>query len=60
MRDGHLDGLDPVLALVGRATHELVHLRLRLALADQVDALRVFRVAFLAHQQLGQWDHTGL
>ena len=45
---GHLDRLDPVLAFISRATHEFVHLRLCLALADQVDALRVLGVALLA------------
>ena len=58
--NGTLDGVDPVLPLVGRAAHELVHLGLLLALADQVDALRVLRVALLAHQQLRQRYHTRL
>ena len=55
--DCALDRANPRLAVVWRATHEFVHLG-RLALADEIDALRVLRVAFLAHQQFGERDHA--
>ena len=58
--DGVLDGSDPGFAVIRRATHEFVHLGFDLALADEVDAFRVFRIAFLSHEELSERDHTRL
>lgn len=57
--DRALDRSNPHFAVVWRATHQLVHLW-RFALADEVDPLRVLRVAFLAHEQLRQRNHARL
>ena len=58
--DGGPDDADPLLAFLERAAHDLVHLRVTLALVDQVDAFTVPRVTFLSYNQLHQWDHTWL
>ena len=49
-----LQHADPRLAVIGGATHKLIHLWLGLALTDEVDALTVTGVTLLPHQQLGE------
>jgi len=58
--DGVTQRLNPDTALVGRPAHELVHLRLSLALVDEVDTATVARVTLLANEQLGQRDDARL